>query len=78
MPIAEYRRTPPRGKATPPAIEELSRVALATDLEVEGGRLPAGSTGTVVGIYRQGAAYEIEFTQPFHVVATVRADAILR
>lgn len=59
-----------------PAIEELSRVALAVAVRTEDGELPAGATGTVVGVYRQGEAYEIEFTQPFHTVATVMPDAI--
>lgn len=57
-------------------IEELTRVALSKPVETEDGVLPAGSVGTVVGIYRGGAAYEVEFAKPFHAVATVMPDAI--
>ena len=57
-------------------IEELTRVALFKPVETEDGLLPAGSMGTVVGVYRRGAAYEVEFTKPFHTVATVMPDAI--
>jgi hypothetical protein len=59
-------------------IEELTRVALSVPVETEDGVLPAGSMGTVVGVYRRGAAYEVEFTKPFHTVATVMPDAIKR
>ncbi|WP_204561862.1 DUF4926 domain-containing protein [Azospirillum palustre] len=57
-------------------IEELTRVELSKPVEPEDGVLPAGSVGTVVGIYRGGAAYEVEFAKPFHAVATVMPDAI--
>jgi hypothetical protein len=57
-------------------IEELTRVALSKPVETEDGVLPAGSMGTVVGVYRGGAAYEVEFAKPFHTVATVMPDAI--
>ncbi|KAA0589150.1 DUF4926 domain-containing protein [Azospirillum lipoferum] len=56
--------------------EELTRVALSKPVETEDGVLPAGSMGTVVGVYRCGAAYEVEFAKPFHTVATVMPDAI--
>lgn len=53
---------------------ELSRATLAQDLTVAEGHLPAGATGTIVGVYRSGEAYEMEFTAPFHAVVTVRPD----
>ncbi|PWC88479.1 hypothetical protein TSH100_07585 [Azospirillum sp. TSH100] len=56
--------------------EELTRVALSRPVETEGGVLRAGAMGTVVGVYRGGAAYEVEFVKPFHTVATVMPDAI--
>ncbi len=59
-------------------INELARVALSVPVETGAGTLPAGAVGTVVGVYRQGAAYEVEFTIPFHAVATVTPDAIGR
>lgn len=55
---------------------ELSRVSLARPVEVEGGILPAGSTGTVVHVYPGERAYEIEFVRPFHALATVVSAAI--
>lgn len=59
-------------------IEELTRVALQIAVETEDGVLPAGAKGTVVGVYGRGKAYEVEFTSPFHTVATVMPDAIKR
>jgi hypothetical protein len=40
-------------------IEELARVVLKRDLPEE--KLQAGDVGTVVYVYRGGAAYEVEF-----------------
>jgi len=51
---------------------ELSLVSLAQPVEADGGVVPAGSTGTVVHVYPQEIAYEVEFNRPFHTVATVR------
>lgn len=41
-------------------IREHDRVVLATDVPAEG--LVAGDVGAVVHIYRDGRAYEVEFT----------------
>jgi len=41
-------------------IKEHERVVLKTNLPVE--KLEAGDVGTVVHIYRDGLAYEVEFT----------------
>ncbi len=41
-------------------IKEHERVVLKTDLPAE--RLEAGDVGTVVHVYRDGLAYEVEFT----------------
>lgn len=41
-------------------IREHDRVVLATDVSAEG--LVLGDVGTVVHIYRDGLAYEVEFT----------------
>ncbi len=46
-------------------------VAVVTD---DGDRIEAGSEGTVVGIWRDGAAYEVEFAQPPGALATIEAD----
>lgn len=49
-----YKRSTDTGAHEP--IEELSRLALSKPVETESGVLPAGSMGTVVGVYRSGAA----------------------
>jgi hypothetical protein len=41
-------------------IKEHNRIVLKTAIPVEG--LEAGDVGTVVHVYRDGAAYEVEFT----------------
>ena len=41
------------------AINEHDRVVLTTDLS--GGKLAAGDVGTVVHVYREGQAFEVEF-----------------
>jgi hypothetical protein len=41
-------------------IKEHERVVLKTDLPVD--KLEAGDVGTVVHVYRDGLAYEVEFT----------------
>ena len=41
-------------------IKEHDRIVLKADLAAEG--LEAGDVGTVVHIYRDGLAYEVEFT----------------
>ncbi|MDP4025561.1 DUF4926 domain-containing protein [Methylobacterium sp. NEAU 140] len=58
-------------------IAELDRVPLAQEVESDDGAMvPAGLTGTVDGIWAEGAGFEVEFAQPFSALATVRADAI--
>lgn len=51
------------------ALPELSRVSLIR----AAGCLPAGSVGTVVHVYSEGRAYEVEFTEPVRTVVTVQA-----
>ena len=55
---------------------ELTLVSLTRPVETDGRLLPSGSTGTVVHVYPNERAYLVEFTRPFHTVATVEADAI--
>lgn len=38
--------------------------------------VPEGSTGTVVAIYADGEAFEVEFTDPVDTLATVDAAAL--
>lgn len=57
------------------SIRELSRVALTAPYETEdGGVLPEGSEGTIVGTWARGAAYEVEFTKPFAALVTVEPE----
>jgi hypothetical protein len=60
------------------AFKELDDVALTAPVRVvtAGRDLPAGAHGTVVGVWRDGAAYEVEFTQPFACLVTVRAASL--
>jgi hypothetical protein len=58
-------------------IKEHDRVVLKSDLPAE--RLKAGDVGTVVHIYRDGLAYEVEFTTldgDTAAVATVEASHV--
>jgi hypothetical protein len=61
---------------TPRPRAELERVTLAHNVESEDGMVPAGSSGTIMYVYPSGPAYEVEFTTPFHTIATVKADDI--
>lgn len=56
------------------AIRELDQVVLAADLPAEG--LVVGDVGTVVLLYREGQAYEVEFmTLEGKTVAVVTLEA---
>ncbi|HEY9175689.1 MAG TPA: DUF4926 domain-containing protein [Verrucomicrobiae bacterium] len=58
-------------------IKEHERVVLMTGVPAEG--LEAGDVGTVVHVYRDGHAYEIEFTTlegDTAAVVTVEADQV--
>lgn len=57
-------------------IPELSIVALRHPLEHDGRMLPKGGKGTVVHAYHDGEHYEVEFSEPFSCVVTVRRDDI--
>lgn len=58
-----------------PLLKELDRVALLVDASTDEGKvIPAGSEGTIVGIWQDGLAYEVEFARPFHALATVRIE----
>jgi hypothetical protein len=49
----------------------LVTIPVTTD---DGDLIPAGTEGTIVGIWRDGAAYEVEFAQPPGALATVASD----
>ncbi|MET0367984.1 MAG: DUF4926 domain-containing protein [Methylobacterium sp.] len=55
-------------------LRDLDRVALtAAAVTDDGDRIEAGRQGTIVGIWREGAAYEVEFADPPGSLATVEA-----
>jgi len=58
------------------AIPTLSTVALKRPHASDGRLLPGGATGTVVHSYRDGTAYEVEFSEPFHCVVTLARDDV--
>jgi hypothetical protein len=61
------------------AIPEHSIVDLSDSMTLRDGRtLPRGARGAVVFVHGGGAAYEVEFTEPFHVVETVPAPLLAR
>jgi hypothetical protein len=63
--------------ANPQVFAELSVVAVLRDVLTDDGAIvPAGTEGTVVGVWGEGEAYEVEFDEPVVGNATVRADAL--
>jgi hypothetical protein len=62
-------------KAPSEALPELKMVVLLRPAETDAGvSKPSGSTGTIVGVWAGGEAYEVEFSEPEGALATVRAD----
>ncbi len=57
---------------------ELDRAFLVADVAVAGHQrpLPAGTSGTVVGVWAEGKAYEVEFSTPFPCLVTVPAEGL--
>jgi hypothetical protein len=43
----------------------------------DGVTMEAGSEGTIVGVWRDGEAYEVEFAEPAGALATVEATDLL-
>lgn len=67
--------TPERERRFP--IDELDAVTLATDARTEDGEtVPAGTVGTVVAVWGEADAFDIEFDAPFTGLATVGPEAI--
>ena len=57
-------------------VAEHAMVSLNAPLAADEGILPKGARGTVVAVYKGGAAYEVEFREPFHSVVTVMPEAL--
>ncbi|WP_288586202.1 DUF4926 domain-containing protein [uncultured Methylobacterium sp.] len=63
----------------PSAFRELDTARLLVPvMDDEGREVPAGSVGTVVGVWNRGEAYEVEFAIPFEALATVMAGQIVQ
>jgi hypothetical protein len=77
--MADHNRTVDNA-AKPPGLpfKELDDVVLTAPVRVvkTGRDLPAGAHGTVVGVWLDGAAYEVEFSHPFECLVTVRAASL--
>lgn len=57
-----------------PRFAEHELVSLVSQLDLGDGRaLPAGALGAIVFVHGGGEAYEVEFIEPFHAVATILA-----
>lgn len=58
-------------------IRELDRVRVLHALTGDDEQcVPMGATGTVVGVYANGEAFEVEFTQPVDTLATIQRHAL--
>ncbi len=61
----------------PPLFTELSVVETLRPVETDDGEaVPAGSHGTIVAIYGDGAAYEVEFARPVIGNCTIRPEIL--
>lgn len=61
----------------PSVLAELAAVALGSEVTTDDGRvLGAGACGTIVGVWGNGTAYDVEFIEPFAALGTVGAEAI--
>lgn len=57
-----------RISAAPPLLPEHSRVRALRDIRDGDESIPAGATGTIVHVVKDGVGYDVEFTSPKHVV----------
>ena len=54
-----------------PSFRELDVVSTQSTLSIAGHIYPSGSTGTIVHVYGDGRAFEVEFAEPAPAVATL-------
>ena len=70
-PVLTYRLLP----EPPVAFADLDLVRVLTDAKTDEGEVvPSGTRGTIVGMYAEGAAYEVEFEAG---LATVKAGDLV-
>lgn len=68
--LSIVRREEPRSD-----LRDLDRVALmARATTDDGATMEPGTEGTIVGIWRDGEAYEVAFAQPVGALATIEAS----
>lgn len=61
------------------SLPELTRATLTAPAKASTGAIfAAGSVGTIVGVWKGGAAYEVEFPEPVGSLATVAAADLKR
>lgn len=73
---AKSRLTATDGIAGAPLAEH-AMAALTTPVTLRDGCiLPAGTRGAIVFVYAGGAAYEVEFDEPFRAVVTIEASSL--
>lgn len=66
-----------RRQATRSTFKDLDRVVLTADVTSDDGdTIREGAAGTIVGVWRDGKAYEVEFTAPVAGLATVLPGAL--
>jgi hypothetical protein len=78
IPMDQVRTSSNAAGPRRPTFKELDDVALAAPVYVKAmnRELPTGARGTVVGVWRGGDAFEVEFTKPFECLITVRAEGL--
>jgi hypothetical protein len=64
-----------RGRRFP--IDELDAVTLAVEIQTDDGEtVPTGTKGTVVAVWGEAEAFDVEFDAPFTGLATVSREMI--
>ena len=59
------------------AIDEMDAITLAVDVHtISDEHVPAGTVGTVVAVWGQAEAFEVEFDEPYTGTATVEPRMI--
>lgn len=61
-----------------PTLDEFDIVRLRGTVTSPSGTVPKGSVGTIVGVWKKGELYEVEFQTPSPAVLTVPAMALVR
>ena len=51
-------------------------VLLASARSLDGYPIPVGAEGTIVGVWQDGEAFEVEFSEPHEALATVPVAAL--